>query len=138
MASEQASFLQAFVKVGLVPDSGALWLLPRLVGMGRAMELAMLGEKIDAQTALQYGLVNRVVPADQLLETTRAMAATLAQGPTKAYSLIKRGMRQALKSDLENYLAYEADLQEIAGRTDDYREGVSAFVEKRPAAFAGK
>lgn len=138
IASEKATFLQAFIKVGLIPDSGACWLLPRLVGMGKALEWAMTGEKIDAQTALSAGLVNRVVPEDRLLEETQTLARQLAAGPTRALGLIKRAMNRALNTDLETYLEYEADLQEIAGRTQDFKEGVSAFVEKRPAQFAGK
>ncbi len=138
IASEKASFIQAFVKVGLIPDSGACWLLPRLVGWGRAMEMAMLGEKIDASTALSMGLVNRVVAADQLEAETQALAAQLAQGPTAAIGLLKRAMNRGMAMDLDEYLDYEAHLQEIAGRTDDYREGVSAFLEKRPARFIGK
>lgn len=138
IVSEKASFLQAFIKVGLIPDSGACWLLPRLVGMGKALELAMTGDKINAETALSLGLVNRVVAEDQLLSETRTLATQLAQGPTRALGLIKRAMNKAMSVDLAEYLEYEADLQEIAGRTHDFTEGVSAFVEKRPAAFAGK
>jgi 2-(1,2-epoxy-1,2-dihydrophenyl)acetyl-CoA isomerase len=138
IASQKASFLQAFVKVGLIPDSGACWLLPRLAGYGRAMELAMLGEKIDADTALRYGLVNRVYPEEQLKTETEALARQLAQGPTAAIGLMKRAMNRAMTVDLEAFLDYEAHLQEIAGRTDDYTEGVSAFLEKRAAQFSGQ
>lgn len=138
VASEKASFIQAFVKVGLIPDSGACWLLPRLVGFGKAMQWAMTGEKVDAQTALATGLVNQVVAEDALLEATQALAKQLAQGPTKALGLMKRAMNRGLNLDLDDFLALEADLQELAGRTQDYQEGVSAFVEKRAAAFQGK
>lgn len=138
IVSEKASFIQAFIKVGLIPDSGACWLLPRLVGLGKALELAMTGDKIDAATALNLGLVNRVVAEDQLVTETHTLATQLAQGPTKALGLIKRAMNKAMTVDLETYLNYEADLQEIAGRSDDYLEGVSAFVEKRPAHFVGR
>lgn len=138
IVGSSAKFIQAFVKVGLIPDSGACWLLPRLVGFGRAMELAMLGDAITADTALQWGLVNKVVSDEQLLETTRTLALQLAQGPTQAIGLIKRAMNKAMNVDLDEYLAYEAHLQEIAGRTEDYAEGVSAFMEKRSAQFAGK
>jgi 2-(1,2-epoxy-1,2-dihydrophenyl)acetyl-CoA isomerase len=138
IAGNSAKFIQAFVKVGLIPDSGACWLLPRLVGFGRAMELAMLGDVLPAETALQWGLVNQVVADDKLVETTQALAKQLAQGPTQAIGLIKRGMNKAMDMDLDEYLEYEANLQEIAGRTNDYTEGVSAFLEKRPAQFAGK
>lgn len=138
IAAEEAKFIQAFVKVGLIPDSGACWLLPRLAGFGRAMELALTGDAIDAPTALSYGLVNRVVPAAQLQDTTLALASQLAQGPTKGIGLIKRAFNKAMNTDLDTFLAYEADLQEIAGHTDDYLEGVKAFTEKRPPAFQGK
>lgn len=138
IASSSSKFIQAFVKVGLIPDSGACWLLPRLVGFGRAMELALLGDVLPAETALQWGLVNQVIADDKLLEATQAMAKQLAQGPTQAIGLIKRGMNKAMAVELDEYLEYEANLQEIAGRTSDYKEGVSAFLEKRPAQFAGK
>ena len=138
IASSSAKFIQAFVKVGLIPDSAACWLLPRLVGFGRAMELAMLGDVISADTALQWGLVNQVVPDDKLSVATQQLAQQLAQGPTQAMGLIKRAMNKAMSVDLDTYLAYEANLQEIAGRTHDYQEGVSAFLEKRPAQFAGR
>lgn len=138
IASSSAKFIQAFVKVGLIPDSGACWLLPRLVGFGRAMELALLGDTLPADTALQWGLVNQVVADDQLLEITQALAKQVAQGPTQAIGLIKRAMNKAMTVDLDEYLEYEANLQEIAGRTADYKEGVSAFLEKRPAQFSGK
>ncbi len=138
IVSEKASFIQAFVKVGLIPDSGACWTLPRLIGMGRAMELALLGNKINAETALEYGLVNRVFPEETLKSETETLAKTLGQGPTKAIGLIKRAMNKGLTSDLDDYLDYEAHFQEIAGRTADYKEGVSAFLEKREALFTGK
>lgn len=135
---KDAKFIQAFVKVGLIPDSGACWLLPRLIGWGRAMNLAMTGDAIDAETAYQWGLVNCV---KETPEEARAAALELAnrfaQGPTRAMGLIKRAMNRALTMDIDTYLDYEADLQEIAGRTTDYAEGVSAFVEKRPAHFTG-
>lgn len=138
LASEKASFLQAFVKVGLVPDSGACWLLPRLCGLGKAMELAMTGEKISAEEALRLGLVNHVYPEGELAAKTQELATQLAKGPTKAVGLIKRAFNRAMTMDLDTYLAYESQTQEIAGRTDDYKEGVAAFVEKREALFTGK
>jgi 2-(1,2-epoxy-1,2-dihydrophenyl)acetyl-CoA isomerase len=138
IASEKASFIQAFIKVGLIPDSGACWFLPRLVGFGKAMELAMTGDKIDAATALSLGLVNRLVADDQLTPETNTLASQLAQGPTKSLGLIKRAMNRSVTMDLGAYLEYEADLQEIAGRSDDYTEGVSAFLEKRVPQFSGK
>lgn len=138
IASEQASFIQAFIKVGLIPDSGACFLLPRLVGMGRAMELMMTGRKVDAQEALSIGLVNELSPPEAVLSRAQDFALTCAQGPTKAYGLLKRAMNKAMDCDLETYLHYEADLQEIAGRSADYKEGVAAFTEKRQPAFTGK
>lgn len=138
IVSEQASFIQAFIKVGLIPDSGACWLLPRLIGLGRAYELMMTGDKIDADTAMAYGLANRIVPADQLYTETMALAHRLAQSPTKAMGLMKRAVNKALSSDIVSYLDMEADFQEIAGQTADYSEGVAAFLEKRPAQFTGQ
>lgn len=137
-AAQSSKFIQAFIKVGLIPDSGACWLLPRLMGTGRAFEFAVTGEPIDAETALQVGLVNRVVPDAQLSEVTYQFAQQLAQGPTQAIGLLKRAMNKAATVDFDTYLDYEAHLQEVAGQSNDYGEGVSAFLEKRPAQFQGK
>lgn len=137
IAGQSTRFIQAFVRVGLIPDSGACWLLPRLAGLGRAFEMAMNGDALDAETALQWGLVNRIVPDAELPEAAFDWALRLAQGPTKAMGLIKRAVNRAMSLDLDAYLDYEAQLQEIAGRSDDYSEGVAAFVEKRSACFTG-
>jgi 2-(1,2-epoxy-1,2-dihydrophenyl)acetyl-CoA isomerase len=137
LASEAASFIQVFVRVGLVPDCGSLFFLPRLVGFARAMELCLRGEGVCARDAERIGLVNRVVPPEDLLKTAREWAVRLAQGPGKAIGLIKRGLNRSLASDLERMLEVEAQLQEIAGGTRDHREGVLAFLEKRPPKFSG-
>jgi 2-(1,2-epoxy-1,2-dihydrophenyl)acetyl-CoA isomerase len=138
LASETASFIQSFSKVGLVPDSGSTFLLPRLIGPTKALELMMTAEKVDAQTALSLGMVNRVVPGDKLMEETLKLATQLAQGPTRAFGLTKRAFNRAVFPDLEELLDYEACMQEIAGRSDDFEEGVKAFVEKRQASYSGK
>jgi 2-(1,2-epoxy-1,2-dihydrophenyl)acetyl-CoA isomerase len=138
IASDTATFIQSFSKIGLVPDSGSTFLLPRLIGPSKALELMMTAEKVDAQTALTLGMVNRVVPADQLMEETLKLATQLAEGPTRAFGLTKRSFNRAVFPDLEELLDYEACMQEIAGRTDDFEEGVKAFVEKRQAVYSGK
>ncbi len=138
LASDRATFIQAFSRVGLIPDSGATYLLPRLVGVGRALELIFTAEPLGAEDALRLGLVNRVVPHDDLLAQAQALAARLAAGPTRAFGLAKRAVAYGLSATLEQALEYEAMLQEIAGRTADYREGVAAFLDKRPPRFAGR
>lgn len=138
IASEGASFIEVFARVGLVPDSGSTSLLPRLVGLGKAFELCYLAEPLSAADAQRIGLVNWVVPADQLSDKAYALAARLAAGPTKAYGLIKRALYHNLYTDLETALDYEALTQEAAGRTVDHREGVAAFLEKRTAKFEGR
>jgi len=138
VASEAASFIQAFVGVGLVPDNGSTWFLPRMIGFSRAFELAVTGRKLPAAEALALGLVNEVVAPDDLAARAHALALRLATAPTKAIGLTKRAMNRALYVTLDDALAYEAQLQEIAGRTADHREGVAAFLEKRTPQFEGK
>jgi 2-(1,2-epoxy-1,2-dihydrophenyl)acetyl-CoA isomerase len=138
IAAEHAQFIQSFVGVGLVPDSGATWILPRLVGYARAYELAITAERLTAQEALAWGAVNRVVPADGFEEEVQRYALRIASGPTKAMGLTKRAMNRAMTSTLDEALAYEARLQEIAGDTEDHREGVAAFLEKRSPEFRGR
>ncbi|MBI2246458.1 MAG: enoyl-CoA hydratase/isomerase family protein [Armatimonadetes bacterium] len=138
IAAETASFIEVFARVGLVPDSGSTYLLPRLVGLGKAFELCYLTDPLSAADAMRIGLVNWVVPHDQLMDKTREIAGRLAQGPTKAYGLIKRALLHNLSSDLGAALDYEALVQEAAGRTADHKEGVAAFLEKRTAAFKGE
>jgi 2-(1,2-epoxy-1,2-dihydrophenyl)acetyl-CoA isomerase len=138
VASETASFVQAFVKIGLVPDSGGMLFLPLLVGYAKAAELAFTGDRIGAEECLRLGLVNQVVPADALMEQTHALAARLAALPTRAIGLTKRAFNRAMMPDLDAMLDYEADMQELAARTDDYREGVAAFRERRTPTFTGR
>ncbi|MCB8965337.1 MAG: enoyl-CoA hydratase-related protein [Chloroflexota bacterium] len=138
IASDKASFMLAFSKVGLIPDSGVNWLLPRLVGYARAYEMAVTADKIPADKAYEWGIVNRVVPHEQLLETALAWAGPLAAGPTLAYGLTKRIMQKTWDMSLPESLEYEASLQEIAGRSQDNKEGVIAFLQKRAPNFSGK
>lgn len=138
IASEAASFVQAFVKIGLVPDSGGTLFLPMLVGYAKAAELAFTGDRIGAEESLRLGLVNQVVPADHLMEKSRELATRLASLPTRAIGLTKRAFNRAMMPNLDAVLDYEADMQEIAGRTQDYREGVAAFRERRTPTFTGQ
>jgi len=138
VAGETAYFLQAFRRIGLVPDGGATWLLAQAAGRARAMELMLLGEKLPAPKALEWGLINRVVPDADVPATAAALAAELAAGPTLALAMIRRAAWTATASDLDTALNTERALQTQAGQTEDFREGVSAFFEKRPAKFKGK
>lgn len=135
--SEGAKFVEAFAKIGLVPDSGATFFMPRLLGISKAMELAFTGEGIDAREAERLGAVNKVLPLDQLEKETRSIAEKLAKGP-KGIGLAKRAINKAMYSDIDTALDYEAYMQEIAGSTEDYKEGLKAFGEKRPPQFQGK
>jgi 2-(1,2-epoxy-1,2-dihydrophenyl)acetyl-CoA isomerase len=136
IASPEARFTQAFVKIGLIPDSGGSWLLPRIVGYARALELSITGEVIDADSALQIGLVNRVVESVEKEAST--LAARLAAMPTAAIGETKALLRGALELDLEAALRAEADAQARMGQTDDHLEGVMAFAEKREPRFRGR
>ena len=138
VAAENASFIQAFAKIGLVPDNGGTFFLPRLVGMARATQLAMLAEKLTAQQALAWGLIYRVVPGGELAATVREFAGMLAQQPTRGLGLTKRALNAAWDNTLEQQLALEAELQSEAGRTHDYLEGVRAFQGKRAPQFQGR
>lgn len=138
IASEKASMVWAFANIGLVLDSGSSYFLPRQVGRQKAFELATLGEKISAQTALELGLVNQVVAAEELDEKVNEIAGRYAVAPTKAIGLIKRMLNRSFNSDLAQMLEMEKHGQEIAGRSGDYKEGVAAFVEKRKPNYTGK
>jgi 2-(1,2-epoxy-1,2-dihydrophenyl)acetyl-CoA isomerase len=138
IAADTATFVLAFGRVGLVPDSGTTWFLPRLVGPARATELALVGDPLSAEDAASWGLVNRVVPADSLADEAHALAAKLAQGAPRALALTKRALDTSFEATLEAQLEDEAALQGIAGRTADHREGVAAFLEKRPPRFTGE
>jgi 2-(1,2-epoxy-1,2-dihydrophenyl)acetyl-CoA isomerase len=137
VASESAYFLQAFVNIGLVPDVGSTWLLPRLAGKARAQGMMMLGEKIPAATALDWGMIWQVVPDAELMATATSLAARLAAGPTKSYALIRHGIRESLDASLTEALAIERRNQRSAGRSPDFAEGVAAFLQKRKANFIG-
>jgi len=138
VASDAASFALAFGRVGLIPDSGATWFLPRLVGAARAAELALLNDPVSAADAVRLGLVGRVVPAADLAAEAKSIAARLAAGAPQAIALTKRALNAAWDHDLEAALEYEAHLQDLAGRTSDHREGMAAFMEKRPPRFSGE
>lgn len=138
IASTKAKFVVAFGSIGLVPDSGMTLTLPRLVGHAKALEIAWLGDPISAESAVEFGLVNKVAEPSQLVAATREWAERLAKGPTKGMGLTKRAINASLSNDLAAQLEYEAQLQGIAGRTKDYNEGVTAFIEKRPAEFTGE
>jgi 2-(1,2-epoxy-1,2-dihydrophenyl)acetyl-CoA isomerase len=137
-ASTSAYFLQAFRRIGLMPDGGSTYLLPRLIGLARAMELAMLAEPLPAERALAWGLINRVYAPDELMPKTIELAQSLASGPTVSLKLIRQALWQSADHTYEEQLAVEVRGQQEARQTADYREGVRAFLEKRPAVFQGK
>ena len=135
-AAASARFVVAFVRIGLVPDAGCLYFLPRLVGPGAALELAWTGDPISAQQALEIGLVNKVLPDDRVLSETQELASRLAHGPARTIALIKRAINQAHELPLERVLELESSYQELCARHPDFAEGVAAFREKRPARFS--
>ncbi len=137
-AATTAGFIQSFAKIGVIPDSGGTFILPRLVGLQRATALTMLAEKISAQQAMDWGLVYKVVEPTSLVADSFACAKHLATQPTRALGLIKRGFNHSLGVSLDAQLAFEEALQREAGRSTDYAEGVAAFLEKRPPTFTGQ
>lgn len=138
LAARSASFIQAFCRIGLMPDAGGTWVLPRLVGPARAAALALLGEALPAETAAAWGLIWRVVDDDRLPQEARAMGARLASQPTRALAAIKQALQASWGHTLDQQLDLERDLQRELGWTEDYREGTAAFREKRPARFHGR
>jgi 2-(1,2-epoxy-1,2-dihydrophenyl)acetyl-CoA isomerase len=137
VAGESAYFLQAFRRIGLIPDGGSTWLLPRMIGRARAMEMTLLGERIHAAQALEWGMINRCVPDAELMKTALELAHKLATGPA-SIGMIRKAMWAALDNDFKEQLNYERHAQAKAGRTADFAEGVAAFLQKRPAEFKGR
>lgn len=138
IAARSAVFVQAFARIGLIPDAGGTWILPRGVGLARAMGAALFAEPAPAETAVAWGMIWQAVPDEDFAATVAARAAQLAAGPTLAYRLTRQALRGGLARDLEAQLAVEAELQAEAGRSHDFREGVAAFLEKRPARYEGR
>lgn len=138
VASEEATLIEVFINIGLVPDSGSSYFLPRLIGMAKAFEMCSMGSKVKASEAVTMGLINKCVPADQLDAAVKSYTDYFALAPTKSIGLIKKMLNKSTTSSLEEMLEYEAYCQEIAGTSHDYKEGVTAFLEKRKPAFVGK
>ena len=138
LAAKSASFIQSFNRLGLVPDSGGTWILPRLVGHARAMALCLLGDKISAEQAQQWGMIWKVLEDDELQSEAEKLGYQLAKAPTRGLALVKRAVHAAASNTLDEQLDLERDLQGVAGRTEDYREGVNAFMEKREPNYKGK
>ena len=138
IAARSAYFLQAFVNIALIPDAGATWLLPRLVGRARALEMMMLGERISAEQALEWGMIARVVEDEDLASESMRLATRLTRGPTIALGLIRRLARESQQNGLAAALAAERAAQREAGRTADFRAGLAAFLEKRQPRFEGR
>lgn len=138
LAASSATFVQAFARIGLIPDCGGTWFLPRLVGIARARALALLADPVPAETAAAWGMIWQTVPDDRLMPEAHALAARLAAGPTAAFGLIKQALDDAAVNDLEEQLDLERDLQEEAAEHPDHAEGLRAFLEKRPPSFSGR
>ncbi len=137
VASEEATLIEVFVHVGLVLDSGSSYFLPRLIGSARAFELATMGSKVSAKQAFEWGMINRVVKSEDLDIEVATLTHYYANAPTKAIALIKKMLNKSFQTDLDTMLTYETYCQEIAGKSNDYKEGISAFNEKRKPKFAG-
>jgi 2-(1,2-epoxy-1,2-dihydrophenyl)acetyl-CoA isomerase len=137
IAADNARFIEAFSRIGLVPDGGGGYFLPRLIGLGRALEMALLADEVSAVEAERIGLVNRCVPLASFEEATHSLALRLAHGPTRSYALIKELMYKSLDQDLQSVLTLEGKLQETAIQTADHQEGVNAFLQKRIPHFKG-
>ncbi len=135
IASEKAKFAESFVKLGIIPGDGGAWLLPRIVGLARAAELSFTGDTIDATQALEWSLVSRVVPHDELMPTARSLAGRIAANPPDAVRLTKRLMREAIHSRLDTVLELSAVFQAMSHKSPDHREAVDAFLAKRPPSF---
>ncbi len=138
LAARSAYFLQAFKRIGLVPDGGSTWLLPRLIGLQRAKELSILAEKLPAEKAFDCGLINRVIDDEDLMPEALKLAKELADGPTASYRLIRKLYAASPENSYEAQLALERDSQQIACRSHDFKEGVAAFAEKRATKFTGE
>jgi 2-(1,2-epoxy-1,2-dihydrophenyl)acetyl-CoA isomerase len=138
VAAEEATLIEVFINIGLVPDSGSSYFLPRLIGMAKAFELCSMGSRVKAKEAETMGLVNKVVSADQLDAAVKEYTDYFAAAPTKSIGLIKKMLNKSTTASLDEMLDYEAYCQEIAGNSEDYREGVAAFLEKRKPQFRGK
>lgn len=138
VAAEEATLIEVFINIGLVPDSGSSYFLPRLVGRAKAFEMCSMGTRVKTREALEWGLVNQVVPLNELDAAVKTYTDYFAAAPTKAIGLIKKMLNRSSQSSLDEMLDYEAYCQEIAGSSQDYKEGVAAFLEKRKPSFQGK
>jgi 2-(1,2-epoxy-1,2-dihydrophenyl)acetyl-CoA isomerase len=138
IAADDARFIEAFARIGLVPDGGGGYFLTRLVGVGKALELSMLADEVRGPEAERIGLVNKCVPLEEFEDATRALAQRLAKGPTRAYALIKKLIYVSAESDLQASLRLEGELQDLAFETEDHQNAVIAFLQKRPPEYKGR